>query len=194
MARQLGGPERAIAVACDVSDWHDQQRLVSAGVDTFGRLDVVVANAGIGAELGYLNSSPERWRELVLTNVYGAALTVRASMESLLDVDGHFVFLGSVAGRVGVAGSLYSATKWAITGMAEGVRRELQGSGVRVTVIEPGAVASSFFGDPAAGIQPFQRSEALEPADVARAMMFAISQPASVAVNEIVVRSTQQET
>jgi NADP-dependent 3-hydroxy acid dehydrogenase YdfG len=121
---------------------------------------------------------------MVLTNVYGAALTIRATIEALRESHGHLLLTGSVAGRRALPGSLYSSTKWAITGMGESARQELEGSGVRVTVIEPGMVDTPFFENPV--------SNALQPADVARAVMYAISQPPHVDVNEILVRPTAQ--
>jgi NADP-dependent 3-hydroxy acid dehydrogenase YdfG len=193
LADELGGSERALAVACDVTEWDDQQALVNAALESFGRVDVALANAGIGAVRGYTDSTPERWRTMILTNVYGAALTVRAALPSVITSRGHIVLIGSVAGRVGIRGSLYSATKWAVTGMAEGLRIELHGTGVRVTVVEPGGIATSFHGSPEVGAQPIDPAGALSADDVARVVMFAVQQPASVAVNEILLRPTSQE-
>jgi NADP-dependent 3-hydroxy acid dehydrogenase YdfG len=184
LAEALGGPDRAIAVRCDVAEWSDQESLVSQALERFGRLDVAFANAGFGAARGFLNESPELWRSMVLTNVYGAALTIRATMPALKDAKGHLLLTGSVAGRRALPGSLYSATKWAVTAMGESARQELNDTGVRVTVIEPGMVDTPFFDNPVSG--------ALEPDDVARAVMFAVSQPPHVDVNEILVRPTSQ--
>jgi len=77
LAEELGGPERAIAVRCDVRDWSDQQALAAAALEAFGRIDVAWANAGFGAGRGFLESTVEHGRDMVLTNVYGAALTIR---------------------------------------------------------------------------------------------------------------------
>jgi NADP-dependent 3-hydroxy acid dehydrogenase YdfG len=184
LAGELGGSERALAVACDVTEWEDQQRMVSAAVTAFGQLDVAWANAGFGAARGFLNESPEHWRSMVLTNVYGAALTIRTTIPALREARGHLLLTGSVAGRRALPGSLYSATKWAVTGMGESARQELDGSGVRVTLIEPGMVDTPFFDNPV--------SNALEPADIARAVIYAVSQPPHVDVNEILVRPTAQ--
>src|SRR5690348_1861001 len=76
---ELGGPERALAVTCDVTEWDQQCAVVDETLDRFGRIDVAFANAGFGATRGFLNESPEQWRSMVLTNVYGAALTIRAT-------------------------------------------------------------------------------------------------------------------
>lgn len=183
LATELGGPERALAVQCDVTEWDQQQAMVAATLERFGRLDVAFANAGFGATRGFLNETPEFWRSMVLTNVYGAALTIRATFTALKEARGHLLLTGSVAGRRALPGSLYSCTKWAVTAMGEAARQELEGTGVRVTLIEPGAVDTPFFDSPGEG--------RLEAEDVARTVMFAVSQPAHVDVNEILVRPTR---
>ncbi len=184
LASDLGGSERALVVECDVTEWERQEAMVAAALDAFGRIDVAFANAGFGAARGFLAESVEHWRSMVLTNVYGAALTIRATMPSLKESRGHLLLTGSVAGRRALPGSLYSATKWAVTAMGESARQELDGTGVRVTLIEPGMVDTPFFEN--------RPADALLPEDVARAVMFAVSQPPSVDVNEILVRPTSQ--
>ena len=185
LARELGGDERARAVQCDVTEWEQQEELVKRALESFGRLDVAFANAGFGARRGFLEESPEQWRSMVLTNVYGAALTIRATLPALKESRGHLLLTGSVAGRRALPGSLYSATKWAVTAMGESARQELNGTGVRVTLIEPGMVDTPFFSR--------RPTDALEPDDIARAVMFAVSQPPHVDVNEVLVRPTAQE-
>jgi NADP-dependent 3-hydroxy acid dehydrogenase YdfG len=184
LATELGGRDRAIAVACDVTEWEQQEALVTSALDAFGRLDVAWANAGFGAPRGFTESTPEHWREMVLTNVYGAALTIRATKDHLVESRGQLLLTGSVAGRVALPGSLYSCTKWAVTAMGEAARKELNGTGVRVTLIEPGMVDTPFFDNPVQG--------ALEADDIARAVMYAISQPEHVDINEILVRPSGQ--
>jgi NADP-dependent 3-hydroxy acid dehydrogenase YdfG len=184
LADELGGAERAIAFRCDVTSWEDQERMVARALDAYGRLDVAFANAGFGAGRGFLESTPEHWREMVLTNVYGAALTIRAALPAVRETRGHFLLTGSVAGRRALPGSLYSCTKWAVTAMGEALRQEVDGSGVRVTLIEPGMVDTPFFDN--------RPRNALEPDDIARAVMFALAQPPHVDVNEILVRPTAQ--
>ncbi len=185
LAAGLGGPDRALAVRCDVTEWDDQRAMAAAGVEAFGRIDAVLANAGFGAKRGFLNESPDHWRSMVLTNVYGAALTLRATIPAVRDSRGHLMLMGSVAGVQVAPGSLYSCTKWAVGAMAEAARRELDGTGVRVTLIAPGTVDTPFYDDPVGG-------EPLTPDDVARAVLFALSQPPHVDVNEIVLRPTEQ--
>jgi NADP-dependent 3-hydroxy acid dehydrogenase YdfG len=184
LAEELGGPTRAIAVRCDVTSWEDQQRMAKAALDAHGSLDVVFANAGFGAPRGFLESTPEHWESMVLTNVYGAALTIRATLPSLRESQGHFLLTGSVAGRRALPGSLYSCTKWAVTAMGEALRQEVDGSGIRVTLIEPGMVDTPFFDN--------RPKNALEPDDIARAVIFAIQQPPHVDVNEVLIRPTAQ--
>jgi NADP-dependent 3-hydroxy acid dehydrogenase YdfG len=186
LADELGGAERALAVACDVTEWEQQQALVAAALDAFGQLDVVFANAGFGATRGFLEESPEHWRAMVLTNVYGAALTLRATIPALRESRGHLLLTGSVAGRVALPGSLYSCTKWAVTAMAQAARGELDdNSGVRVTLIEPGMVATPFFENDV--------SAWALPADaVADAVMYAVSRPKTVDVSDIMVRPILQ--
>jgi NADP-dependent 3-hydroxy acid dehydrogenase YdfG len=106
-------------------------------------------------------------------------------LPALKESRGHLVLTGSVAGRRALSGSLYSATKWAVTALGESARQELNGTGVRVTVIEPGMVDTPFFEN--------RPARALQADDVARAVMFAVSQPPHVDVNEILVRPTAQE-
>ncbi|HWF36260.1 MAG TPA: SDR family oxidoreductase [Solirubrobacteraceae bacterium] len=185
LAEELGGPDRALAVRCDVTEWDHQQAMVTTALDHFGRLDVAFANAGFGAARGFLEESPEHWRSMVLTNVYGAALTIRATIPALKESQGHLLLTGSVAGRRALPGSLYSATKWAVTAMGESARQELGGTGVRVSLIEPGMVDTPFFDNPGEG--------RLEPEDIARVVIFAVTQPPRVDINEIVVRPTAQE-
>src|SRR6202023_3320392 len=98
LAADLGGPERALAVRCDVTEWEDQQAAVAAALDAYGRLDVAFANAGFGAKRGFLEETPEHWKSMVLTNVYGAALTIRATIPSLKQSRGHLLLTGSGAG------------------------------------------------------------------------------------------------
>jgi NADP-dependent 3-hydroxy acid dehydrogenase YdfG len=185
LADELGGPERAIAVRCDVTEWDDQRDLAERTLEAFGRIDVAFANAGFGAVRGFLNESPEHWRSMILTNVYGAALTARATIPALEDSRGHLLFTGSVAGHVVVPGSIYATTKHAVRAMAEAARRDLHGSGVRVTLISPGNVDTPFFDN--------TPQVALRSDDVAAAVLYAVSQPEHVNVNEVLLRDTGQE-
>jgi NADP-dependent 3-hydroxy acid dehydrogenase YdfG len=186
LAAELGGPERSLAVRCDVTEWSDQEAMAARALDAFGSIDVVFANAGFGAARGFLESDPDFWKRMVLTNVYGSALTIRATLPAVTEAKGHVLLTGSVAGRRNIPGSLYSATKWAVAAMAENLRQELNGTGARVTLIEPGMVDTPFFDNPVTDQRPLTAD------DVARAVMFAVSQPPHVDVNEILIRPTTQ--
>jgi len=191
LADELGGPEHAVAVRCDVTEWDDCERLAAAALDAFGRFDAVFANAGFGAARGFLEESPEHWRAMVLTNVLGAAYTIRATLPHLLERGtGHVLLTSSVAGRRALPGSLYSSTKWAVTGMGESLRQEIRqmhdNKRIRVTLIEPGMVDTPFFTN--------RPDNALNEADIARAVVYALTQPEHVDVNEILIRPTGQPT
>jgi NADP-dependent 3-hydroxy acid dehydrogenase YdfG len=184
LARELGGDDVALAVPTDVTDLAAQERLVATTLERFGRLDVVFANAGFGAKRGFLEESPEHWRDMVLTNVLGAAYTIRATIGALRESHGHLILTSSVAGRRALPGSLYSATKHAVTAMGESLRQEADGA-FRVTTIEPGMVDTPFFENP-------PKIKALEAQDIANAVLWAVQQPAHVDVNEILIRPTAQ--
>ena len=179
------GEDRVLVRRCDVTDWDDQQALVAAARERFGGLDAVFANAGLGAKRGFLEESVEHWRTMIDTNVLGVALTIRAALAHFREQGrGHFLLTGSVAGRRALPGSLYSATKWAVTAMGEGLRQEVSDSDVKVTLIEPGMVDTPFFDSPVEG--------ALRAEDVARAVTYALSEPPHVDVNEILIRPIRQ--
>lgn len=193
LAAELGGEDRALAVRCDVTDWDDAQNLARTATERFGRLDAVAANAGFGAQRGFLEESPEHWRSMVLTNVLGVALTIRATLPTLLAANaGHYLITGSVAGRRALPGSLYSSTKWAVSGMTESLRQELRqihdNQTIRVTLIAPGMVDTDFF-DNRPGPE-----RALADDDIARAALWALEQPDGVDVNEILIRPSAQAT
>jgi NADP-dependent 3-hydroxy acid dehydrogenase YdfG len=183
------GDDNALAQRCDVTEFEDQERLVQATLDRFGSFHGVFANAGFGAARGFLKETPEQWRAMILTNVLGVAYSIRATLPHLNERGtGHYVITSSVAGRRALPGSLYSSTKWAVTGMAESLRQELRQneSQVRVTCVEPGMVDTPFFDNRPTG--------ALEADDIARAVMFALDQPERMDVNEILIRPTSQAT
>ena len=184
LADELGGEQRALAVPTDVTEWEAQKAMVARILEAFGRIDVAFANAGFGAARGFKKETPDHWRAMVLTNVLGPAYTIRATMDALVETKGHLLLTSSVAGRRALEGSLYSSTKHAVTAMAESARLEFGGTGVRVTSIEPGMVDTPFFEN--------RPEQALHAEDIARAVMYAVTQPAHVDVNEILVRPVAQ--
>ncbi|MGW4214468.1 SDR family oxidoreductase [Lentzea sp. NPDC004789] len=190
LAAQLDSPDRTLPISCDVTDWEQLSGLITRVQDTWGRLDVVFANAGasvVTSFLGTHGAPPDQWRDMVLANVYGPALTARAALPALVASGGHLVLTGSAAGRGVRPGNLYSATKWAVTGLAQSIRAECVGTGVRVTLIQPGLVDTG-------GIPPERSHDPkLDSADIARAVLYAVSQPATVDVNEILIRPVGQD-
>ncbi len=190
LAASLGGPEAAIAVACDVTEWDQVEALAARALEAFGRIDAVFANAGFGASRGFLEESPEHWRSMVLANVLGPALTIRATLPHLLERgDGHYLITSSVAGRRALPGSLYSATKFAATAIGEALRQELRqvqdNDKIKVTLIEPGITDTEFFDDKPA-------EWALHSDDIAREVLHALTAPPGVEINEILIRPTAQ--
>lgn len=185
LAAELGGDEVAVPRRCDVTSFDDQEALVREGVERFGALDAFFANAGFGAARGFLKETPEHWRSMVETNVLGAAFSIRAALRRFREQDsGHMVLTSSVAGRRTLPGSLYSATKWAVTAMGEALRTEVADSPIKVTLVEPGQVDTPFFDNRPTG--------ALTADDVAGTVIFALSQPPHVDLNEILVRPINQ--
>ncbi|MEA2418133.1 MAG: hypothetical protein QOE60_339 [Thermoleophilaceae bacterium] len=185
LAEELGGPEHALAVRCDVTSWDDQQALVATTLDHFGGMDVFFANAGFGAKRGFLEETVEHWKAMIDTNVYGAALSIRACLPHFREQNsGHVLLTSSIAGRRVLPGSLYSCTKHAVTAMGEALRQEVSETNIKMTLIEPGAVDTPFFDNPP--------SNALKDDDIARAVMFALTQPPHVDVNEVLVRPVNQ--
>jgi NADP-dependent 3-hydroxy acid dehydrogenase YdfG len=189
LAEELGGGDQALPVRCDVTEWEDNERIAAAAIEAFGGFDAVFANAGFGAKRGFLEESPEFWRDMVLTNVLGVAYTIRATLPHLLERDsGHYAITSSVAGRRALPGSMYSASKWAVTAIGEALRAELRqmrdNGSIRVTLIEPGMVDTDFFEN--------RPENALADEDIARAVMYALTQPERVDVNEILIRPSSQ--
>lgn len=188
LAAELGD-DRALALGADVADWPAISGAVAETVRKFGRLDAAFANAGIGVGTSFFGTAdpdPTAWEEMVRVNVLGAAYTARAALPALAESTGHLLITGSVAGRYIRNASLYSVTKWAVTGMAGAIREEAVGTGVRVTLVQPGITDTGILSDEQ------RKKPKLEPDDIARAVLYALQQPPHVDVNEIMVRPTGQ--
>ncbi len=181
-----GAGADVVGVVADASDWSDNERAVATHLEHHRSLDVVVANAGFTAAGDLADGDPEQWRAMVLTNVLGPALLVKAALPRLTAPGGHVVLIGSVAGTVIRPGSLYGATKHAVGALAANLRAQVTGSGIRVAVVEPGIADTPFWG--AAGTPTF----ALPSSAVAEAIGYLVEQPAGVDVNELVVRPVGQ--
>ena len=184
LAEELGGPEHALAVPCDVTDWDEQQRMVQSALDAYegARRRVRQRRLRRRARL------PEGHARALAGD--GAHERLRRGADDPRDdpgadrLQGHLLLTSSVAGRRVLPGSFYSVTKHAVTAMGEAARQDLHGTGIRVTLIEPGMVDTPFFEN--------KPTDALQDEDIARAVMFALAQPPHVDVNEILVRPTAQ--
>ncbi|QHA07785.1 SDR family NAD(P)-dependent oxidoreductase [Streptomyces broussonetiae] len=184
----LGRPEELLTVAGDAAVFDDVQNAVGRTLKAYGRLDTVVANAGFATHDTVAEGDPAGWTEMVLTNVLGPALLVRASVEALKETRGRIVLVGSVAGFVNTPGNLYGATKWAVTGLAENTRRQVTEFGIGVTLVAPGRVETPFW-DGNGSLPPGRLLSADQMAD---SVLWAIRQPAGVDVNTVVVRPLGQ--
>jgi NADP-dependent 3-hydroxy acid dehydrogenase YdfG len=183
-AEELGDPASLLTIAGHAADWAAVQEAVKSTLQKFGRLDAVVANAGYATFDNLADGDPAGWRDMVLTNVLGPALLIRAALPALKQTTGRIVLVGSVAGIVYSPGNIYGATKWAVTGMAENARRMVASDGIGVTLINPGAVETNFFD--ADGGPP---DRAMLTADqLANSIVWAINQPHGVDINTMTVR------
>lgn len=182
LAEELG-TDNVLTCELDVTNMEQQRTMVEQTIETFGCLDAVFANAGQGGSPGgFSEADHHAWRDMILTNIYGVGLTLQVCLPELKRSKGHVLLTGSAAGRTTIPGSMYSATKWAVTGMGYNLREELRGTGMRVTLIEPGKVDTPFFDEPP--------ENALADRDIANTIIYALSQPDHVDVNEILVRPT----
>ncbi|MEU8690628.1 SDR family oxidoreductase [Streptomyces sp. NPDC048665] len=187
-ADELGRPEELQTIAGNASTFDDIQNAVDRTLKAYGRLDTVVANAGFATHDSVADGDPAGWTEMVLTNVLGPALLIRASVEALKESRGRIVLIGSVAGFVNTPGNLYGATKWAVTGLAENTRRQVTEFGIGVTLVAPGRVETPFWD----GLGSLPPGQLLTADQIADSVVWAIRQPAGVDVNTVVVRPLGQ--
>ncbi|MER8004728.1 SDR family oxidoreductase [Streptomyces sp. NPDC094149] len=188
LAEELGEPEGLLTIVGDMTEYAEVQGAVTATLKEFGRLDTVVANAGSATHDTVAEGDPDGWRDMVLTNVLGPALLVRASIDALRATRGRIVLVGSVAGFVNTPGNLYGATKWAVTGLAENTRRQVTEWGVGVTLIAPGRVETPFWD----GLGSLPPGHLLTADQIADSVVWAVGRPEGVDVNTIVVRPIGQ--
>jgi NADP-dependent 3-hydroxy acid dehydrogenase YdfG len=191
--REAGG-EAVIEIA-DVRDPSAQERAARRALDEWGRIDFLLANAGIADQSGAADGDPERWRTVVETNVLGVLYSSRAVLPTMLaQGSGHVLIVSSVSGRESYVGEpVYIATKWAQVGFAHALRLELLEPGIRVTLVEPGLVDTPLTRDNPKVRHLLEEIEPLTPVDIARAAVYAFQQPERVAVSEVVVRPQRQQ-
>jgi NADP-dependent 3-hydroxy acid dehydrogenase YdfG len=184
----------AVAIAADVRDPVAMEAVASAAIERHGRIDVLVANAGVADQSAVAHGDVARWRVVVETNLLGTVYSVRAVLPSMLDAGaGHIFVVSSVSGREAYAGeAVYIASKWGQVGFAHALRQEVRDGGVRVTVVEPGIVDTPLTRDNPVVRPLLEASEPLAPEDVARAVAYAYAQPAHVVLSEITIRPLRQ--
>ncbi|MFC5749791.1 SDR family NAD(P)-dependent oxidoreductase [Actinomadura rugatobispora] len=192
-------PGEVLALELDVTDQESVRAAAAKTVEHFGALDVLVNNAGVMLSGPIAGADTTEWTRMVETNLLGSMYAVHAALPHLLESKGIVVQVSSTSGRIATASSgVYAATKFGITAFSESLRQEVTTRGVRVVVVEPGFVATELAGhitDPA--IQAAARKMAasmrtLQPEDIANAVVYAVTQPEHVAVNEILIRPTDQ--
>ncbi|MEU6081633.1 SDR family oxidoreductase [Streptomyces sp. NPDC047108] len=188
-AASAGAGERLLTLAGDTSDESDVASAVRQVVDTWGRLDTVVANAGFSLPGTLEDHAPEAMRAMVLTNVLGPALLVQKTLPHLRESKGRIVIVGSVAGVRNTPGNLYSVTKWAAHALAENTRLLAAKDGVGVTVVAPGVVDTPFW-DERGGCP--ETTPSLTAEQIAEAILFAVNQPVGVHINHLTMRPAGQ--
>jgi NADP-dependent 3-hydroxy acid dehydrogenase YdfG len=191
LVKELDAGDSVRAEVGDTTDPADVRRAVEAAIDAYGRLDNVVANAGFTSRGTLETGDPDEWRAMLLTNVLGPAVLVQAALPALRESRGRIVIVGSVAGIRNSAGNMYQVTKWASRALAENVRLMVTADGIGVTLIAPGRVDTPFWLGQGRSGPP--EGPVLQPATIADAIRWALSQPAGVDVNSLVIRPTGQE-
>lgn len=192
-------PGEILTLKLDVADRQSVQDAVATTVEHFGALDGLVNNAGVMLSGPILNADTTEWTRMVETNLLGSMYAVHAALPHLLQSKGAVVQISSTSGRTASGlGGVYSATKFGINAFAEALRQEVTEQGVRVVLVEPGFVATELASHiTIPEIQAMAKTMAdsirtLEPEDIANAVLYALTQPAHVAVNEILIRPTDQ--
>jgi NADP-dependent 3-hydroxy acid dehydrogenase YdfG len=188
--------DRATAIEVDVCDPAQVETLFETVRDAFGGLDLLLNNAGLGYSAAFVDSTFEEWRQMIDTNLVGMLSCTHAAIPLMKGRPGAMIAsISSTGGRYGVAGwSVYCATKYAVVGFHETLRKELGSDGIRVSVIEPGAVWTEF-GHNVPEVTLRERRQlldALHPEDVAQSIVYAFAQPPRVLVQEILVRPVRQ--
>jgi NADP-dependent 3-hydroxy acid dehydrogenase YdfG len=188
------------AVRTDVTDVAQVRRLVDHAVETHGRVDVLINNAGLMPQSPLERAKIEDWDRMIDVNIKGVLYGIAAALPHMqAQKGGHIINVSSVAGhKVRAGGVVYSATKHAVRVISEGLRQEVKPYGIRTTVISPGAVDtelpdSATEPDVAQNLRQFYADLAIPADSFARAVVFAMSQPAEVDINEILYRPTRQE-
>jgi 3-hydroxy acid dehydrogenase / malonic semialdehyde reductase len=204
-ARVVGGARRAeriaapiVALEVDVTDPKSCERFVEAAIEELGGIDILVNAAGLALGRDLFDESTEHDERVVLeTNVNGLIRMTRLALPHLRD-GGHIVNIGSVAGRQAYEkGSLYVTSKFAVRGFTYALREDLLGRPIHITTVDPGLVETDFSrvrfrGDEETATKVYQGVEAMQPEDIADCVLFAVTRPAHVNVDELVVKALAQ--
>jgi len=191
---------KALALTTDVTRREQVKALVDSAVQAYGRIDVMINNAGLMPQAALERLKVDEWEQMIDVNIKGVLYGIAAALPHMQrQKAGHFINVSSVAGhRVGPGFAVYAATKYAVRALSEGLRQEVKPYNIRTTVISPGAVATELpdsVTDPDASkrIRTFYEQVAVPADSFARAVVFAMSQPEDVDINEILYRPTRQE-
>lgn len=191
---------KTIAVATDVTSPEQVKQLVDAAAQKFGRVDVIINNAGLMPQSPLERLKIDDWNRMIDVNVKGVLYGIAAVLPYMKQQKaGHVIFVSSVAGhKVRPGGVVYSATKHAVRVISEGLRQEVKPYNIRTTVISPGAVATELPNsvtepDIAEGVKNFYKDVAIPAESFAQAVAYAMGQPEAVDINEILFRPTRQE-
>jgi len=200
VAELTGRGGQALTLATDVTDRDQVKRLVDAAVQTYGRVDVMVNNAGLMPQSLLERLKIDEWERMIDVNIKGVLYGIAAALPYMKQQQsGHFINVSSVAGhKVRPGGTVYSATKHAVRVISEGLRQEVKAYNIRTTVISPGAVDTELpdtITDPEVSdaMRKFYDDVAIPADSFARAVAYAMSQPEEVDINEILFRPTRQE-
>jgi NADP-dependent 3-hydroxy acid dehydrogenase YdfG len=200
LSRELGTKGgKSLVVATDVTNRAQVQKLVDSAVETFGRIDVLINNAGVMPLSPLANLKVDEWDRMIDVNIKGVLYGIAAALPHMQrEKAGHIINVSSVAGhKVGPTFAVYSATKHAVRTLTEGLRMEVKPYNIRTTIISPGAVATELLNgisDPetAAANRAYDAKVAVPAESFARAVALAISHPAELEINEILFRPTSQ--
>ncbi|OUL36248.1 SDR family NAD(P)-dependent oxidoreductase [Nostoc sp. 106C] len=192
---------KALPIITDVTDETQVQNLVQKTKAEFGQIDILVNNAGIAAVGAIDGGNTSDWKDMINLNLLGLLYVTHAVLPILkAQGAGHIVNISSVAGRTARVGiGVYNATKWGVNGFSESLRQEVCKQNIRVTIVEPGLVNTEIddrISDPIAKQSSQERRRSITPLeseDIAAAIVYAVTQPQRVNVNEILIRPTQQD-
>ncbi|MCX8033792.1 MAG: SDR family oxidoreductase [Thermodesulfovibrio sp.] len=187
---------KVIFTSADISKPEEIEKAFEVFTKNFSKIDILINNAGRGVFNYIQNGSIKEWKEVIDLNLTGLIYLTHLSANLMIkERKGHIVNISSVAGRIGIPGwSVYCATKWAVIGFSESIRKELLKYNIKVTVIEPGVVKTDWGENmPEEWLKQRAQMNALAPENIAEAVLYVVTQPENVSINELLIRPTEQE-